>query len=78
MAALWCCYRGEGFAGYQAQQGQRTVQGEVLGAFRALQLPRNPVVAGRTDRGVSARMQVLSGFNQLEPRKISLTSTFSF
>jgi tRNA pseudouridine38-40 synthase len=36
------------------------VQGELLRAFAAAGLPRNPVVAGRTDRGVSARMQVLS------------------
>jgi tRNA pseudouridine38-40 synthase len=38
----------------------RTVQAEVLRAFAAAALPRNPVVAGRTDKGVSARMQVLS------------------
>lgn len=58
--ALWCWYRGAGFRGYQQQPGHRTVQGELLSAFAAAGLPRNPVVAGRTDRGVSARMQVLS------------------
>jgi tRNA pseudouridine38-40 synthase len=59
-AAFWCWYRGEAFRGYQQQAGERTVQAEVLRAFAAAGLPRNPVVAGRTDKGVSARMQVLS------------------
>lgn len=59
--AWWLWYRGEGFRGYQAQEGgHRTVQAELLRAFAELGLARNPVVAGRTDRGVSARMQVLS------------------
>lgn len=58
--AFWCWYRGAGFRGYQQQEGARTVQRELLRAFAAARLPRNPVVAGRTDRGVSARMQVLS------------------
>lgn len=61
IAAFWCWYKGDGFHGYQAQQGVRTVQGELLRAFREVGLSRNPVVAGRTDKGVSARMQVLSG-----------------
>lgn len=61
IVAFWCWYRGQGFHGYQAQRGLRTVQAELLQAFAALGLSRNPVVAGRTDRGVSARMQVLSG-----------------
>ncbi len=61
MAALWCWYRGEHFHGYQQQQGVRTVQGCLLQAFAAAGFARNPVVAGRTDKGVSARMQVLSG-----------------
>lgn len=58
--AWWCWYRGEGFAGFQQQGSLRTVQAELLRAFAAAGLERNPVVAGRTDRGVSARMQVLS------------------
>ena len=61
IVALWCWYRGAGFHGYQRQQARRTVQGELLSGFAAAGLSRNPVVAGRTDRGVSARMQVLSG-----------------
>lgn len=60
VVAVWCWYDGRGFHGYQAQPGVRTVQAEVLRAFADAKLPRNPVVAGRTDRGVSARMQVLS------------------
>jgi len=58
--AFWCWYRGANFRGYQQQAGLRTVQGELLRAFSEAGLPRNPVVAGRTDKGVSARMQVLS------------------
>lgn len=61
VVALWCWYRGEGFAGFQQQQQLRTVQGELLSAFARAGLERNPVVSGRTDKGVSARMQVLSG-----------------
>mgnify|MGYP002347892466 CR=1 FL=1 len=58
--AFWCWYRGADFAGFQQQGTLRTVQGELLRAFPEVGLERNPVVAGRTDRGVSARMQVLS------------------
>jgi tRNA pseudouridine38-40 synthase len=57
--ALWVWYRGADFAGFQAQAGLRTVQGEVLHAFARAGLPRNPVAAARTDKGVNARMQVL-------------------
>ncbi len=60
LVTWWCWYRGEGFHGYQQQGSLRTVQGELLRAFAAAGLERKPVVAGRTDRGVSARMQVLS------------------
>lgn len=60
MVAMWCWYRGANFHGYQQQQELRTVQRELLRAFAAAGLSRNPVVAGRTDKGVSARMQVLS------------------
>ena len=61
IVALWCWYRGAQFYGYQQQQNRRTVQQELLKAFAAAGLSRNPVVAGRTDKFVSARMQVLSG-----------------
>jgi tRNA pseudouridine38-40 synthase len=65
IVALWCWYRGAEFYGYQQQQERRTVQGELLQAFARAGLSRNPVVAGRTDKFVSARMQVLSA--RLEP-----------
>lgn len=61
IVALWCWYRGAEFYGYQQQTDRRTVQRELLRAFSAAGLSRNPVVAGRTDKFVSARMQVLSG-----------------
>jgi tRNA pseudouridine38-40 synthase len=60
IVALWCWYHGQQFHGYQQQQELRTVQAELLKAFSRAGLSRNPVVAGRTDKGVSARMQVLS------------------
>ncbi len=60
LVAFWCWYRGENFRGYQQQGTYRTVQGELLRVFPLAGLSRNPNVAGRTDRGVSARMQVLS------------------
>lgn len=60
IVAIWCWYRGTDFYGYQQQQERRTVQRELLAAFTAAGLSRNPVVAGRTDKFVSARMQVLS------------------
>jgi tRNA pseudouridine38-40 synthase len=65
MVALWCWYRGAAFHGYQRQQDPegrelRTVQAELLRAFTAAGFTRNPVVAGRTDKLVDARMQVLS------------------
>ena len=72
--AVWCWYRGAGFHGYQHQHALRTVQGELLRAFAAVGLERNPVVAGRTDKGVSARMQVLS-FRLARGRELELTMT---
>ncbi|MDX2015935.1 MAG: tRNA pseudouridine(38-40) synthase TruA [Myxococcaceae bacterium] len=73
IVALWCWYDGRAFHGYQAQPGVRTVQAELLRAFAEARLPRNPVVAGRTDKGVSARMQVLSArvLRDVDPRSIA-------
>jgi len=59
--ALTVSYDGSGFAGAQAQPGQRTVQGtleEALG--RLFRQPTKVVLAGRTDRGVHAAGQVVS------------------
>lgn len=60
LVALWCWYHGGPFKGYQTQPGLRTVQDEVIKALHRAGLSRKPLPAGRTDRGVHARMQVLS------------------
>jgi tRNA pseudouridine38-40 synthase len=54
-------YDGGPFAGWAAQPGQRTVEGELTGALRTvLRADVSLVVAGRTDRGVHALGQVIS------------------
>ena len=53
-------YDGAGFAGWQNQQGQRTVQAEVDRALGIVaDQPVASVAAGRTDAGVHARGQVV-------------------
>jgi tRNA pseudouridine38-40 synthase len=54
-------YNGAGFAGWAAQPGARTVQGELEAALeRMLGAPAPLTVAGRTDAGVHAWAQVAS------------------
>jgi tRNA pseudouridine38-40 synthase len=54
-------YHGAGFAGWAAQPGQRTVQGELEAALeQMLGAPTPLTVAGRTDAGVHAWHQVAS------------------
>lgn len=54
-------YDGSRFRGYAAQEGQRTVQGELESALATyLKSPVDTAVAGRTDAGVHARGQVVS------------------
>jgi tRNA pseudouridine38-40 synthase len=54
-------YHGAGFAGWAAQPGMRTVQGELEDALeRLLGRPPTLSVAGRTDAGVHAWAQVAS------------------
>src|SRR4051794_23866067 len=54
-------YHGAGFAGWAAQPGRRTVQGELEAALgRLLRKPTPLTVAGRTDAGVHAWGQVAS------------------
>jgi tRNA pseudouridine38-40 synthase len=54
-------YDGGPFAGWAAQPGERTIQGEVEGALGRILGRETPVtVAGRTDRGVHAWGQVAS------------------
>ncbi|MFZ1486529.1 tRNA pseudouridine(38-40) synthase TruA [Nostocoides sp.] len=54
-------YDGGGFAGWAAQPGQRTVEGELSAALATILRAPDPIrltVAGRTDAGVHARGQV--------------------
>jgi tRNA pseudouridine38-40 synthase len=53
-------YDGGGFAGWQVQPGERTVQAELEAALaRLTNAPARVIVAGRTDRGVHATGQVV-------------------
>lgn len=61
VARLTVAYHGGGFAGWAAQPGLRTVQGELTTALeRILREPVSLSVAGRTDAGVHAWGQVAS------------------
>lgn len=61
-------YDGAPFAGWAEQPGQRTVAGELRAALRTvLRQDVELVVAGRTDRGVHARGQVVSYAGPLPP-----------
>lgn len=54
-------YDGSGFHGFARQEGLRTVQGELESALaRVAREPVATTAAGRTDRGVHARHQVVS------------------
>jgi tRNA pseudouridine38-40 synthase len=59
-AALWLWYRGDRFRGWQAQVQGPTVQTSLEQGFLRMGTPARPVASGRTDRGVHARMQVVS------------------
>lgn len=58
--ALWIWYRGECFRGFQKQREGPTVQETLERALHALGVSARPVAAGRTDKGVHARMQVVA------------------
>jgi tRNA pseudouridine38-40 synthase len=61
-------YNGAGFAGWAAQPGARTVQGELEAALERVLGSRVPLtVAGRTDAGVHAWGQVASFVAEEEP-----------
>jgi tRNA pseudouridine38-40 synthase len=61
-------YHGAGFAGWAAQSGKRTVQGELEAALeRILGAPTSLTVAGRTDAGVHAWGQVASFVAEKKP-----------
>ena len=53
-------YDGSGFHGYARQPNVRTVQGDLEEALFRLIDPVETTVAGRTDKGVHARGQVVS------------------
>jgi tRNA pseudouridine38-40 synthase len=59
--ALWIWYRGDLFRGYQAQLEGPTVQQSFQAAVSRAGLGGSFSASGRTDKGVHARMQVLSG-----------------
>lgn len=60
-ASLWIWYRGGIFRGFQRQAEGPTVQEVLEAALREARVPSMGVMAaGRTDRGVHARMQVVS------------------
>ncbi|GEN09821.1 tRNA pseudouridine38-40 synthase [Myxococcus fulvus] len=58
--ALWIWYRGGNFRGFQRQTEGPTVQEALETALRAVGVPASVMPSGRTDRGVHARMQVVS------------------
>ncbi|WP_164001917.1 tRNA pseudouridine synthase A [Pyxidicoccus caerfyrddinensis] len=63
--ALWIWYRGGNFRGFQRQPEGPTVQAALEEALASVGVPATIMPAGRTDRGVHARMQVVSV--RLEP-----------
>jgi len=58
--AIWLWYRGGPFRGFQRQPKGQTVQRRLEEALAAAGVGAPPSPAGRTDRGVHARMQVVS------------------
>jgi tRNA pseudouridine38-40 synthase len=61
-------YHGARFAGWAAQPGERTVQGELEAALQRVLESRAPLtVAGRTDAGVHAWGQVASFVSERDP-----------
>jgi tRNA pseudouridine38-40 synthase len=68
VARLTLAYDGSPFAGWAAQPGLRTVEGELTRALATvLRRPVELTVAGRTDRGVHALGQVTSYEGPLPP-----------
>lgn len=59
-AVLWCWYHGGEYRGFQRQPGVPTVQETLTRGLATLGLPVEVMPSGRTDRGVHARMQVIS------------------
>jgi tRNA pseudouridine38-40 synthase len=71
-------YDGSGFAGWAAQPGERTVEGELTRSLQTvLRHPVKLAVAGRTDAGVHASGQVVSfeTDGELEPQVVAYKAT---
>jgi tRNA pseudouridine38-40 synthase len=58
--ALWIWYRGGAFRGFQRQPQGPTLQEALETALQEVGVPATVMPSGRTDRGVHARMQVVS------------------
>lgn len=58
--ALWVWYRGGAFCGFQRQPDRPSIQGALEDALARAGMPAGVMPSGRTDRGVHARMQVVS------------------
>lgn len=58
--ALWIWYRGGAFRGFQRQAQGPTLQEALETALQQVGVPASVMPSGRTDRGVHARMQVVS------------------
>ncbi|MFP2959881.1 tRNA pseudouridine synthase A [Myxococcus sp. 1LA] len=58
--ALWIWYRGGIFRGFQRQVEGPTVQSALEEALQSVGVPATLMPSGRTDKGVHARMQVVS------------------
>ncbi len=72
---LTVAYDGGAFAGWAAQPGLRTVQGELTRALSTvLRRPVELTVAGRTDRGVHATAQICSYPGPPPPRLRSVNA----
>lgn len=63
--ALWLWYLGGNFRGFQRQAEGPTVQSALEDALASVGVPATVMPSGRTDKGVHARMQVVSV--RLEP-----------
>jgi tRNA pseudouridine38-40 synthase len=63
--ALWVWYHGGNFRGFQRQAEGPTVQSALEDALASVGVPATVMPSGRTDKGVHARMQVVSV--RLEP-----------
>jgi tRNA pseudouridine38-40 synthase len=68
---MWVWYRGSFFRGFQSQREGPTVQESMIQSLSTIGVRSSPCPAGRTDKGVHARMQVLSlRLRQMRPEEL--------